>query len=60
MLATALNDADPRIRMDAVDALGQVGGPTSALALRQATNDSDPAVRAAASEMLEELALNQP
>jgi HEAT repeat protein len=53
-LATALNDRDVRVRRDAAEALGEVGGPAARRALKQALQDSDPVVREIAAEMLAE------
>jgi HEAT repeat protein len=53
-LTLALNDSDPRVRLDAVAALGDVGSPDARLALQQGTIDADPRVRAAAEQILEE------
>jgi HEAT repeat protein len=53
-LALALNDPDPRVRLDATEALGNFRTPEARLALLQAANDEDAEVRAMAEEMLAE------
>ena len=54
-LAVALQDADASLRAEAVDALGEIGGPTAIRLLRQASMDPHVAVREQAAELLAEL-----
>ncbi|HEY75587.1 MAG TPA: HEAT repeat domain-containing protein [Thermoflexia bacterium] len=57
VLLTALREGDPEVRRAAAQALGLVGKPEHASALREAMEDEDPEVAAVALEALEELCL---
>ena len=51
----ALEDTDASLRVEAVEALGEIGGETAMRLLDRALKDQDNAVRKAATEALAEL-----
>ena len=55
-LSIVLNDPQAKVRVDAVDALGEIGGQEAVRLLQGATADENDTVREAAAEWLTELA----